>query len=399
MFPPDGQRLITADATRVRIWAVGGEAERRMGHWSGLPFIAIDSRGKVLATRGSERDELIFWDLATSRELSRLKAKEVSNVNRVRSSQDGRRIIFHSWTDKAFVCTANVEAGKIAAIIPGSDNVGEFDISPDGRHCVTIHNHKQLRIWDVDSGKQAASPMDNPKEDHLDKPRYSPDGRWLVLERSQQHILCEASTGKQVAALDPGFERGAYSFSPASAAFSPDSRYVLTIWNSSPEAGYVWEIPTGKRISTITGPNGTQHLQSPKFSSDGEWICIPCGNSTARIWETATGKELLVIKGHGDLIKMAVISDDKSVVVTASMDQTVRIWDAHSGELHAVFRGHQEPVEFAAFISGAAILSADKKGGIRVWPVDPLSGARARRERTLTSEELERFEVPTNGNR
>ena len=50
---------------------------------------------------------------------------------------------------------------------------------------------------------------------------------------------------------------------------------------------------------------------------------------------------------------------------------------------------------FAQFIPEGHILSVDKNGSARVWPVDPLPTARARAPRELTAEERKQYEVPT----
>jgi WD40 repeat protein len=157
----------------------------------------------------------------------------------------------------------------------------------------------------------------------------------------------------------------------------------------------VWELPSGKLLAQITAPRSPgEHLTAPQFSPDGERVIMACG-SQAVIWDAATGKELLVLKGHGDGIATAVYSADQSRIVTASRDKTVRLWDARSGEMLAVFQGHTEWVASAAFTPDGRILSVDQKGSTRVWPVDPLAAAISRAPRELSAGEREEYEVPS----
>jgi WD40 repeat protein len=67
------------------------------------------------------------------------------------------------------------------------------------------------------------------------------------------------------------------------------------------------------------------------------------------LWDTATGKETVVLRGHEGPVTSAVYSADGRTVVTASDDKTARIWDVATGQETAVLRGHKDPVGVAVF--------------------------------------------------
>ena len=48
---------------------------------------------------------------------------------------------------------------------------------------------------------------------------------------------------------------------------------------------------------------------------------------TARLWDTATGREITVLRGHEAEIDMPAFSPDGTRIVTASGDRTARLWD------------------------------------------------------------------------
>ena len=65
------------------------------------------------------------------------------------------------------------------------------------------------------------------------------------------------------------------------------------------------------------------------YSPDGTRLAAACGDSTVRVWDANTGKELLVIEGHSSCIGF---SPDGSRLVTGSRNGTVLIWNAVTGK-------------------------------------------------------------------
>jgi WD40 repeat protein len=122
-----------------------------------------------------------------------------------------------------------------------------------------------------------------------------------------------------------------------SAAFSPDGARIVTA--SYDTTARIWDAATGKEITVLRGhENG---VWSPAFSPDGARIVTASSDKTARIWDAATGKEITVLRGHQDSVRSAAFSPDGSRIVTASSDKTARIWDAATGKEITVLRGHE----------------------------------------------------------
>jgi WD40 repeat protein len=297
------------------------------------------------------------------------------------------------WNHKQ-LSVVEAHTGKLVQSLPIDDYMNDFDINPDCTKLVTVSDRHRLKIWNLVNGKELATPELGPDDQYISRAAFSPDGRWLITDQTRQHALRGAQTGKVVFQLKAGL--GSYSFSPREPVFSPDGKRVVTIWNSAPEIAWVWDTQTGKLVSSFTCAEfGGRHLGPVSFSQDGEWIAMAFGSASANIWEAATGKELQVLRGHGAGVNSVVFSADKNLVLTASDDRTVRVWDALTGEVRAVFQGHEEPVVSARFIPDGNVLSIDKKGAARVWPVDPLAAARIRATRQLTDGERKRYEITT----
>ena len=123
------------------------------------------------------------------------------------------------------------------------------------------------------------------------------------------------------------------------------------------------------------------------FSPDGARIVSGSGDSTVRVWDAASGAELLVLRGHEGCGHAAAFSPDGARIVSGSDDETVRVWDAASGAELLVLRGHEGAVGRPAFSpDGARIVSGsdDRRCGcgssarmMRRWSPTPVRACRA----------------------
>src|SRR5262249_54598862 len=108
-------------------------------------------------------------------------------------------------------------------------------------------------------------------------------------------------------------------------------------------------------------------LYSAAFSPDGSRIVTASADNTARIWDTASAKEIAVLRGHDSGVRSAAFSPDGSRIVTASRDKTVRIWHTVSAREIAVLRGHDGSVNSAAFSrDGSRIITASADNTARI---------------------------------
>ena len=71
---------------------------------------------------------------------------------------------------------------------------------------------------------------------------------------------------------------------------------------------------------------------SVSFSPDGKRILTGSRDQTAKLWDAASGRELLTLKGHRGWVFKAAFSRDGQRIVTASGDGTAKIWEAASAE-------------------------------------------------------------------
>ena len=67
-------------------------------------------------------------------------------------------------------------------------------------------------------------------------------------------------------------------------------------------------------------------------------------DNTAKIWDRDTGECKLTLSGHTDDMRTAIVTPDKSMVLTVSYDKTAKLWDIDTGECERTLQGSFYPV-------------------------------------------------------
>jgi WD40 repeat protein len=112
-------------------------------------------------------------------------------------------------------------------------------------------------------------------------------------------------------------------------AFSPDGKYVVS--GSADSTARVWEAMTGKEIARMTHEG---NVTSVAFSRNGKYVVSGSADSTARVWEAMTGNEIARITHEGPVTSVAFSPDDK-FVGSGSADGTTHVWLFRSKDLIA----------------------------------------------------------------
>jgi RNA polymerase sigma factor (sigma-70 family) len=130
--------------------------------------------------------------------------------------------------------------------------------------------------------------------------------------------------------------------------------------------------------ATLEGHKG--EVWGVTFSRDGKRLATASADGTVKLWDTATGKNLLTLEGHDGAVNGVAFAPDGKTLATAGEDRTVRIWDADKGIVLQTMT-HDEPAHSVAFSPDGKALAAGggvhhsgegSKGELRLW--DPATG-------------------------
>lgn len=151
--------------------------------------------------------------------------------------------------------------------------------------------------------------------------------------------------------------------SVTSCAFSLDGRWVVT--TSDDETARVWETATGKEISVIKPSLGT--LASGAFSPDSRWIALTSDDKRAIIWAADGTHPIPLCKSIEGRLRHASFSPDSSRLVTTHAIQIARVWDVKA-QIEIARLTHSATLIHASFShDGKMVLTTAWDGTAQVW--------------------------------
>jgi WD40 repeat protein/tRNA A-37 threonylcarbamoyl transferase component Bud32 len=137
------------------------------------------------------------------------------------------------------------------------------------------------------------------------------------------------------------------------------------------EERFAWQPP---ELVAVLGEHRQRHwdgVLSVAWSADGKWIASGGIDHVIRVWDAATMRERVVLRGHTRDVRSVVFSGDGRRILSGSWDATMRLWDAENGEELHRFEFHpQAGVDgVALFPDGLRALTASGDQLVRLWDV------------------------------
>lgn len=150
-------------------------------------------------------------------------------------------------------------------------------------------------------------------------------------------------------------------------AYMPDGSRIVTA--SSDGTARIWDTATGAEVMRLTGHGAA--VTAVAVMPDGAHIVTASDDATARVWDAKTGAELLKLEGHTGYIVALAVSNDGSRIITGGYDNTAKIWDAATGKLLNTLKKHRGVIVAAAFSpDGKHIVTASRDRTLRIWDAE-----------------------------
>ncbi|HYT95537.1 MAG TPA: WD40 repeat domain-containing protein, partial [Gemmataceae bacterium] len=397
-FSPDGQRLASgSEDTSIRIWDVktGREQFALRGHGEPVLRVAFGRDGRQLVSAAGLvvgfAGEVKLWNATGGPEartafgpdgeislcvaLSSVAQQYVGLHGKLGEGIGPPKLELSSWSldDHRLVWSRPFNVEEDAPLL---------GFSPDGTRLVGS-SRKGIKILDARTGKverfvpqerdqRARSGLPEPVAMSTDsrllatawvreEPRPGKPGPEQQPPKQELFVeLWEADTGKPLGRLSTVLPPGDPGTTVVTAlAFRPDGKQLATtvaILGGGLVKTLVldgelqfWDIAA--RALTARHPT-THTLFGIAYSADGRLLAASGGTLSegrAILCETAKGRELLKLRGHGKDVNAVAFSPDGSRLVTGAGDGTLIFWETATGQEVLTLRGHRRSVTTAAF--------------------------------------------------
>jgi WD40 repeat protein len=399
---PDRAYLATAgrDGT-ARVWDSVGREVARIGHDSVVTSCRFLVGDGALATRAVDGGTTV-WDRVGSREAGRAAragrlAGAMAEVGGVPDEARRGGLYGPAPTASRHGCTVAYPAGGGFVL----ENVATGELWPvalprpaetilvtdDGASVAALIGDR-VRFWDGHTGASAGE-WEWPTGLTFGVFNSSVVAGWNADER-QVEVL-DSRSGACLSTLRTMSRL-------SSVALSPDGRIVVAcfIW------GELEIIDRGGKPVTITYPSLPPQgaIRDVTFAPDGRRFATGADDDYCRIWDTASGEELLAIEQES-LVQAIAFAGDGRHLVSGAADRTVRVWDLdrRGTELARIF--FPDSVSAVAFAAGdAQVWVWSGEAEAHLWrPADMARETARRLNRDLTPAEWNRYlpDVPGEG--
>ena len=318
LFNRDGTLLATGGTdSKARIWDVqtGALVHTLIGHEEQVWAMDFQPDGDRLVTASWDGTGIV-WDAQTGTRL--WTAEHEKGLSDAVFSADGEVLVTASSDRSAKVW--RTRDGLLLQTLDGHPAVlWSVAVDASGQHVVTGSHDHIARVWSTATGGLLAATKSHGQP--VSRVALSTDGQLVATSSfgglARVFSVRGPAQGARVLTLeaDPNGLNGA--------RFSPDGRQLLTAGNSSIK---IWDSATGTLLKTLNGhAGGTARIL---FAPDGQRFFSLGFDGTARAWSARTGVLEWTYIGHRDALWNGDVSPDSSLLATASFDGTVRIWDA-----------------------------------------------------------------------
>jgi RNA polymerase sigma factor (sigma-70 family) len=313
------------------------------GHTDSVFALAFSPYGKVLAS-GSFDKTIKLWDVATGKEIRTLSG-HTKQVVSLAFSPDGKRLASAAspffgdpGQEPGEVKTWDVSNGLELRALEGHDTpIYAVTFSADGKHLVAvggIDSQGYTTIWDAKTGN---------KRDSTQGPAVfyggslSPDGKWIAVGGADKRVRVRLATQDS----SDRFATATHPDPIYAVAYSPDGKLIASAGPGKPPGIRFWDADTGERRLMIETPQRT--IKSLSFRPDGKLIAAGAFDGTARVFDVASGKEVLALTDFHCNVNAVAFHPAGNRLAVATEDKLVRVYTLKEPKEPAPVKG--EPKE------------------------------------------------------
>jgi WD40 repeat protein/uncharacterized caspase-like protein len=266
-----------SDST-IKVWdlSTGSGLRSFKGHTDYVLSVAISPDGQTLAS-GSLDKTVKLWDLQTGAERSSVPGRPP-----VAFSRDGKFLASVSLDGNIQLFDLS-SAAKPKVLDTGAAVIKSLVFSPNGTVLAGASDDNTIRLWDLTTNATSVQKLSGGSPI-----AYNRDGTMLasMIDRTKIRVS-NAATGAEVFTL-PG-----HSDRITALAFSPDGSMVVSGSDENDPTIKIWDSSSHALKLTLT--NHQRSVSSLAFSADGQILASASWDTSIKLWNIASGKELATL--------------------------------------------------------------------------------------------------------
>jgi WD40 repeat protein len=334
----------------VRIFSVDkGRKVKELQHKRGVRNIDLNASGSQIASAGNDA-RVCIWDAKTRKRLARLSHDSIAIA--VHYQANGATLF--SMSDKGTVYRWNTKSWKRISRVRLTNSLDDAVFSRNGRYVATTHDNI-VRVWDLESGRLLhAIKHEGPAASGA--LCFCPNSEYLVTAGDYgSHVrIWNLNTGKEVA-------RFAQS-SVSEITFSPDGTMIAS--SGRDNSARIW-----KYANTMAGAafNYDSAVRRVLFSPSGNYLAVARQSGRNSLYDINKNQSFLL--QHSDLAHHMAFTDDDQFLATGGKDGAARIWESATGrELVRFVPEKPGPIQKVDLsFDGRYLAVAGDKGIAYVW--------------------------------
>lgn len=130
----------------------------------------------------------------------------------------------------------------------------------------------------------------------------------------------------------------------------------------------IWDLNTGKEILTLSGHLRQKWVSTVVFSPDGQTLASGSGDKIIKLWDWQKGQEIASFLGHSQDVLTVAISPDGQTLASGSSDKTIILWNLITGQKIKTLFGHSNSVTSVVFSPESQfIVSGSYDKTVKIW--------------------------------
>ncbi len=287
---------------------------------SGLTHLAVRSGEEIFL--GTSRGKILRWNPKTQAQSTWRKATP-QGTPLAKLQSHGKGLLFAHFGETLEISSSEGEARRVS--LPKASHLA---ISPSGRQLAAIAEEPPIVFLDPKSGKTT---LRVDRQVWVDEMHYSPAGDFLASSRFGRLYLWNATSGELV--WKSRLEGNLKGF-----VFSPDQSVLFASFGE--EGIWVIDIKTGNLLYRHSRPLAFPEVDLPHkmaISPDGMLLAVTAVPDRIEIWETFTGRPILLLAKHPGTITDLAFLPDGVHLVSADESGRVYVWDLSAADFAVPF--------------------------------------------------------------